>query len=357
MKNVLALQSDVALAIAGEIQVVLTPEESARLESVREVNPDAYRAYLHGLTDWNLRDEGDLRTALGYFRQAIDIDPGFAQARAGLANTYIVMGHWGYEPLELAFRLAESEARKALEIDPNLGEAYAALASIVHLRDLDVPEARRLFQRSIELSPGYASAHQWLGELEFDVANFDASLAAYERAIALAPTSLIIRLGHAGAVAVVRGCEEAFALWEGVDADYPDAGAPKAFASSIALVCGDYDRMARETVAYNMFFQWTPAQQQSLERAWDDGGLRAFSETAARFCEEHVLAGGYVPTGFILTLYAAAQNWDAVFANLDKTYAEAGPWVFTPLILTQLFEPIADDPRYQAYVARLTGAE
>lgn len=354
MKSVLVLQSDVARAIADEIHVVLTPAEHSRLAAVPNVNPDAYNAYLRGLTDWNRRDEEDLRAALGHFRQAIEIDPDYAQAHAALANTYVIMGHWGYEPLELTFDIAEAEARKALELDPNLAQAYAALAAIKHERDLDVTEARRLFKKAIELAPGFASAHQWLGEVELYLGNYDIALGCFSRALDLDPASLIIRLAHAASVATVVGCGEGFGLLDGVVADYPDSDSPKAYAGFMALACGDYERMAREFTAFNFLFPWTEDEQRDLEGAWHDGELKGFSATYARLCEEHVAGGGRVPTGWILVFYATAQDWDAVFANLDKAYAEAGPWAFSPLWFKYLFTPIADDQRYQAYVTRLT---
>ena len=127
MRDVLALQSEVAQAIAREIKIAVTPEEKMRLASARTVNPEAYQLYLIGRFYWNRRSEEGFKNAIDHFQRAIEIDPAFAPAYTGLADSYILLGTWGFVPFKEANPIAKAAAQKALEIDESLAEAHASL--------------------------------------------------------------------------------------------------------------------------------------------------------------------------------------------------------------------------------------
>ena len=163
LKDTLALQNQVAQAIADQIRIKLNPQEQAALKIARVVNPEAYESYLKGRYFWNKRTPDSLKVALAYFDQAIDEDPNYAQAYSGLADTYALLGDWQYAVMtpKEAFPKAKNAAIKALELDSTLSEAHNSLAFCFDAFDWDLESAGKEFQRSIELNPGYATAHHW----------------------------------------------------------------------------------------------------------------------------------------------------------------------------------------------------
>ena len=130
VRQTLALQRQVARAIAEEIQIELTSHERDVLKSVKAVNPDAYEAYLKGRYFWNKRTADGMKKAIDYFNQAIEKDPNYAQAYAGLADSYALAGDWKYGVLapKEAYPKAKAAATRAIALDSTLGEAHISLA-------------------------------------------------------------------------------------------------------------------------------------------------------------------------------------------------------------------------------------
>jgi TolB-like protein/DNA-binding winged helix-turn-helix (wHTH) protein len=162
-RDVLSLQSNVARAIAEQIRVTMKPQEQATLWKTQTLNPDAYQTYLKGRYFWNQRTRDGLQTAIDYFTRAVSIDPAFAEAYAGLADSYAVAGDWKYgvDSPQHAFVKATTAAGKALALDDMLGEAHASLAFALDLYAWDWQAAETEYKRAIKLNPNYATAHQW----------------------------------------------------------------------------------------------------------------------------------------------------------------------------------------------------
>ncbi|MGI9101748.1 MAG: TPR end-of-group domain-containing protein [Terriglobales bacterium] len=192
VRDVLALQSEVAQAIARGISVNLA---AVRATPSRAVNPDAYEAYLKGRSFWNKRTPEDLGRAIGNFQQAVKIDPTYAPAYVGIADCYALLGsaEMGVLPPREAMPMAKEAAVKALQLDDQLAEAHASLAHIKLIYDWDWKGAEQEFQRAITLNPGYATAHQWHA-LELNAAGRTAdAVAEINRARELDPLSPAIR--------------------------------------------------------------------------------------------------------------------------------------------------------------------
>jgi serine/threonine-protein kinase len=196
LRDVLALQDDVAKAIAGEIQVTLTPQERRRLDSARQVDPQAYELWLKGRHHWNRRTDQHLRTAITYFQQAIDRDAQWALGYVGLADSWNVLGWWGSLPPKEVFPAAKAAAERALALDPNLGEAYSSLGYALHYYYRDWPAAERAFTRALEINPGYPTGHHWFAVAQMSLGRRDLALAGISRAQELDPLALIIQVAH-----------------------------------------------------------------------------------------------------------------------------------------------------------------
>lgn len=163
-RDILDLQSEVARAIASEVRIKITPAEQRLLGPKRTVARAAIDNYLQGRYFWNRRTEQDMHKAIGYFEAAINADPNYAQAYAGLADSYNQLGTVliGVMPPSEARRTGETAARKGLDIDNDVAEAHAALA-YENFFNWNWASAEEEFKRSIQLNPNYASAHSHYG--------------------------------------------------------------------------------------------------------------------------------------------------------------------------------------------------
>ena len=192
LRDVLSLQDQVAKAIAGEIKITLTPQEQLHLTNARRVDPQAEDAYLTGRYYWNRRTTEAMRKSCDYFQAAIDKDPTYAVAYAGLADCYNVLGYYDYRSPAETFAVGKAAAQKALEIDDSLAEAHASLAYVKHYFDFDQTGAEQEFKRAIELNPNYATAHHWYSLYLSETGRFEEAKAEIRRALELDPLSPII---------------------------------------------------------------------------------------------------------------------------------------------------------------------
>ncbi|HLY19573.1 MAG TPA: protein kinase [Bryobacteraceae bacterium] len=196
VQDTLALESALAEAIAGEIQVTLTAQDRERLRQ-SPVKPAALDAYLHGRYFWNRRTEESLRHAAQYFQQAIDIDPGYALAYSGLADSYSLLGSIETSAMTpaAAMPLAKAAAQKALQLDPNLADAHASLGYVKLSYDWDLPAAAREFSRALTLNPNSATARHWYSHYFMAVGDLPRATEQMRQALQLEPLSPSINIG------------------------------------------------------------------------------------------------------------------------------------------------------------------
>ena len=220
MSDVMILQSEIAKTIAREINVNLTAEEQALFQSARTVNPEAHEAYLKGRYFWNTRTKEGMFKGLEFFQQAIEIDPEFALAYVGLAESYGTLAAHGYMAPNEALPLGKEAVMRALMLDETLAEGHAIQAFLFFWFDRNWEEAEKTFKRAIQLNPGYASAHQWYAELLAIRGRHDEAIGEAKRAQELDPLSPMIsydlgeKLYYAGRFEeVVAHCLESLELF------------------------------------------------------------------------------------------------------------------------------------------------
>jgi TolB-like protein/tRNA A-37 threonylcarbamoyl transferase component Bud32 len=188
--DVLALQAELAGAIASEINVRLTPGEQRRLAEVSSVDPAAHDAYLKGRYFFNRPSDENLQKAITQFEEAIRLSPTFAPAYSGLSDAYLWAGYnEGFITASAAKPKARVAAERAVELDDNSAEAHASLATFKLFYEYDWEGGEREYRRAIDLNPNYAFAHDQFGMLLAFVGRFDESIAEGARAIALDPLS------------------------------------------------------------------------------------------------------------------------------------------------------------------------
>ena len=223
LKDIFAIQDDIARAIGAELKVKIIGVEHDGGPTRGTSNLEAYDLYLRGLGLWQTRREQDLWDAIALFERAVEQDPEFAQAHAGLALVYAVLFEYTARiTAEDSFARGLDAAERALALDPALPEAYAALGSMAG-GDWRRETGVALLKRAIALRPSYATAHQWLGTSLMSSGDMAQSLAQLERASALDPRSGIIAANHAWMLMISGRNADAIAVCERILELVPDA--------------------------------------------------------------------------------------------------------------------------------------
>jgi TolB-like protein/Tfp pilus assembly protein PilF len=196
--NIFAIQSEVAIAIAGALKATLTPAEQARAYAIPTHSLEAWQAYQLGKQRMSSRTSAALSQAAEKFRRAISLDPTFALAWSGLADTLTLQIVYAGTPRDAGLVDAEAAVTRALELDPHLAEAWTAAGAIADSQ-FQLERAETMYRRAIALNGNYATAHQWLSITLSDLGRRQEAVVEAERAVALDPLSAVInsRLGVA----------------------------------------------------------------------------------------------------------------------------------------------------------------
>lgn len=250
LEDVLNLQSELARTIAGEVQVLLTPEESAYLSSARQVVPEAFENYLKGRFHWYRFGENDLELALEYFQSAIDIDPGYALAYVGLADALATPAHIGLAPSADVFPQAEKLAAKALGLDPLLAEAHDFSARIKFVWNFDWLGADRGFRESIRLKPSHPDARivysQFLGIQQ----RWDESLEQVRAGLKLDPLNDWFRIEVGERLSWMGRYDEALEEYQKIADEKPNWFLTYRNLWEIHFYRGDFDRSLGAAIKY-----------------------------------------------------------------------------------------------------------
>ena len=210
--DIFQMQDTISRKIAEALRLKLTGEEQRLLARRATENTEAYQLYSRGRYFWNQRTEEGYYRAIDHFKQAIDLDRNYALAYAGLADTYHLLGDYSYLSAREAFPKAKEAATNALKINPALAEAQTSLAYASFLYDWDWSRAEREFEKALELSPSYPTAHQWYGEYKVAMGRFEEAKAGIKRAQELDPTSLILSSVEGWIYYIARDYDRAITL-------------------------------------------------------------------------------------------------------------------------------------------------
>jgi eukaryotic-like serine/threonine-protein kinase len=193
LTDIFVVESDIATTIAKTLQARLTGEEKAAIAKRPTANREVYELYLKGRFFWNKRTAADLRKAIEYFNQALEKDPGYAPAYAGLTDAYLILSQYGAASPADSFPQAIAAAKKAIELDDTLAEAHTSLACSLAYYDFDFEQSVKEFERAIQLNPNYATAHHWLSNGVLSaLGQFERAIAEGKHAVELDPLSLVI---------------------------------------------------------------------------------------------------------------------------------------------------------------------
>lgn len=351
LRDVLSLQAEVAQAITHEIRVKLTPQDRTHLAQVHPVNPEAYDAYLKGRYHWNRRSGEGLGHAVQYFQQAIVKDPTYAAAHAGLADCLSILGWWGFVPPDEGCGRAKKLALQALEMDSGLAEAHASLAWATMLYDYDFVRAEREFERSIELNPRYATAHQWFGMSLAVMGRHEEAFTELKRAIHLDPLSIIINATLGMAYWCARLYDQQIEQLEKtleLDPDFALGHAGLGYAYRYKSMHEPAIAEVRKGVQLSqgapMFLAW-------LVEAYAAGG---YSDDAQKILEqlEQISKERYVSPYHMGRICAALGKKEEALRWLETGYRERAAWMVVLKVEPQ-FDGLRSDPSFQHLLRRM----
>jgi len=351
MKEVLALQGEVAAAIVEEIQVSVTPQEATRLRDARTVKPEAYEAYLKGRYYIERRTEEDLRRGLASLDEAVRLDPSLELAHVGVADAYNLMGFMTVLPPREAFPRAQAEARRALEVNPSSAEALTSLAYAALWHDWNLEESERLFRRSIDLNPRYSQAHLWFANvLTLSGRDEEAYTEAYV-ARTLDPLSNVA-IAFGGWFPYWRGrFDEALRKFQDAIPLIPGFG-PIHYWMGLAFARAGRDAEAMAALARGVeLLGRTPQALSALATAHALAGRG--TEARALLAElERQSALRYVAAYYPAQVWVALGEHDAAFAALERALDERVHWLAAIRIDPSL-AALRGDPRFEVLAARV----
>ena len=351
LRDTLTLQNNVANAIADQIRINLNPQEQAALKKVTVVDPEAYESYLKGRYFWNKRTADSLSKAIDYFTEAIKRNPDYAQAYAGLADSYALAGDWKYgllDPKE-AYPKAKAAAAKALALDGSLGEAHISLAFCLENFDWDWGSAEKEFMRGIELSPRYAIGHEWYGWHLAALGRHDEAIAEVQKAASLDPLSPSIGADLAEELLVAHRFDDAVTQIRKTIVLEPFFG-PAHYVLGQALVQKHhYNEGIAELQKAIELSPGSTAFTANLAYAYAVSGMR--DEAAKQLNDMKDRS----PQAFsnapeIAMVYVGLNQKDQAMAWLEKGFAERfSPWV----LMRPCFDPLRSDPDFENLVRRM----
>jgi eukaryotic-like serine/threonine-protein kinase len=353
LESVLAIENDVARAVAREVDVKLTPDGNAGLAAAtRNVLPAAFDAYVRGRHAWDKRGESDLHEAIRFFQESIDADPTYAPAYAGMADCYAQLGYGSYISPEDAFPRARAAARKALELDPTLAEAHASLGYALMYYDWNFSGAEAEYKRAIELNPNYAVAHQWyaylLTAIERPLSDADGEIAT---AKSLDPLSVPINIDRAYILHYYGRNEEALRSIR-IALEMNPKYAPGYFwLGRIYTSEGQYGDAETALRKIGPLRTWTPAMAVQGYLYAKSGRPQEARKVLAEF-DELLRQGRYASGYAIAVIYAGLGDRERVFSYLDAAYQERSHWLVW-LKRDPRWNDVRSDARFQNLVRKI----
>ncbi len=346
--DAVVLQGEVAEAIANQVRVKLSPDERERLRKVKITNPLAHDSYLRGRF-YLSEDSG--RKAMDEFNRAISLDPTYAPAYAGLADTYSLAGLVYSLPPREAFPRAEAAAKKALELDEELADAHAALGYIELVYDLDWAASDREFQRALSLNPNAAVAYECVAVRLAALGRRDEAIAAIRRALDCDPLSPELNAVLGWILYFARKYDQAIKQLETTLELNPEFGTARIFLGQAYEQTGQYDLAIAQFQKMKTDSQGSPTALAALAHTYAVAGR---AEAARKTLEETKALSRRtpLPPSFLVPVYAGLGQKAEAFVNLEKAFAERDSFLIY-VNVDPRYDTLHSDPRFQDLVRRL----
>lgn len=348
LSSVLALQAEIAQEIAGEIRLSLGGTKNSQSASKHQVTPEAYDLYLRGRYFWHGRSTEGLLRASDYFQQAVEKDPQYARAYAGLADSNAVLGEYILRPPNEVMPKARAAALRAIELDPTLAEGHASLAVVAQNYDWDWKLVEAEYRKAIELDPNYATAHHWYAESLALTGRFNEAIGEIERARQLDPLSLIVAADRGAIFYFARRYDQAIEQFRSVLEMDPGFGR----GHIIALA---YLQKGMNAEALEEAEKWEREEKgpwNLMMLAYISGSVgKAEEARAARAELDNMYRVGKADAIMMASAYIGEKNNEKAIEMLQKAYEQHT--ISTALKVDATFDPLRGDARFRELLRRM----
>jgi eukaryotic-like serine/threonine-protein kinase len=351
LHDILALQGEIAHAIARKVLLELTPEDRARLEDSRRIDPEAYDAYVKGRYYWNKRSPADLKSAIEQFRRALDLEPTYAAAYAGLADAYSQIAYQNSLAPRDGFPKAKAAAQKALELDAGLAAPHASIGFVHMYFDWDFSAAESEFRRAIALDPNSVTAHHSYSVYLAGMLRPSEARSEIEKAHALDPLSALVSTDMGFELYYQRNYEKAIqALRDAIEMN-PKAPLPHFWLGRVYQAQQKYsEAFAEYQAAGPGVAQWPPALA-GLGHLYGLLGRRA---DALRVLDQmrDMADKGFVTAYAPALVHLGLGEKEQALAWLNRSLEERANWLFW-LLADPRWDPMRSDPGFQGIVRKV----
>ena len=348
LEDIFAIQREIATAIADQLQITLSGSQEETLVPMGTDTPEAHEAYLRGRHFLSQRTRESIRSAVPEFERAIELDPDYAEAYSGLADSYVLLDIYAIVPDPRVVRERALEvALQAVLLAPDLGMAHASLAGAYNKLG-QWENAEREFERAIQLNPGYATAHQWYGGFLVITGRADEAVDVARRAVGIDPVAQIVSRDLGLALWAAGRLDEAIEQWRRtiqLDPTWPRAWEDL---STLLVDAGEYDE------ALQAYMNWARLSDADSVQA------REFLDSIIRYKETGEAQSFSLPndypgvSAFQVFPYSATGQREAALAGLERLLEERDYWGIADTHYPGVWgtdDLLGDDPRYQALLA------
>ena len=348
--DIFKIQEEIASEIIEKLRLRLTDTERKRLAKRHTRKTESYQLYLKGRFYWNKRTEEALKRGIEFFKQAIEVDPSYALAYAGIADCYAVLNFFGdLSPKDSAIK-AMAAAKKALEIDDSIAEAHTSFGLIKLIYEWDWQSAERELTRAIKLSPNYPTARDWYSTYLMAIGKVDEAIHEIKNAQELDPLSPIITTGLARQLYYARRPEQAIEECLKILDMEPHFAPAHWFLGQAYEQQGRYDEAIDQLQQAVNYSGGRALMLSSLGYTYAVSGRRAEAEGVLDSL--HDASRQNVPALTFAFIHAGLGQHDAAFEWLDKAYAERFGWLIF-LSVDPKLDNLRSDPRFTALLHKL----
>ena len=347
--DIFQVQTDISNQIMQEMRVSLTGKQKEQMQKNYTENVEAYRLYLKGRFYLNRRNEESFLRAVDSFQQAIQIDPEYALAYAGLADCYSLLSNWGFLPANEGYPKAKAAALKAISLDDSLAEAYISLATIKSSYEWKWSEAEADFQKGLELNPNYATGHLWYSFYLLLIGRNEEALKEVEKAQELDPLSLIINANRGYTLYVSRRYADAMtAIQKTLQLD-PNFAIAYQYLTYIRIQEKEYSQAVESARRATLLAPDNLTFRADLASALAYNGQR---EEAQKMLADLLSGTEYITPVDIAAVYISLDDKVNALRWLEEAYRTRSDPI-TYINNEPRFDPLRNDPRFQDLIHRL----
>jgi TolB-like protein/tetratricopeptide (TPR) repeat protein len=353
LTDIFAVESEIAHTIADQLQAKLTGSEKQMMAAQPTTDMAAYDLYHKGRSLWAKRTGDNIPKAIAFYQQAIERDPNYALAYAGLASAYVILPFWTNADRHDSNARAKEAALKALAIDPNLAEGHLALGKVLFFSEIDIPGATREYERAIELKPNEAAAHHWYGnDALASVGRFEEAIAEGRRAVSLDPLSPVMNVDLGETLYYARRYDEAERqMRKGLDLDPASAYAHY----NIGMVLQAKGDLAGAISEFETAKQ-PPGDNPLASSLWAAAKAQAGDKGAAvrMLGDLDKLSQRGEPVGYYrAVLHLSLNRKDEALRALEQGYEERDGSNIGWIKVDPLLDPLHGEPQFEALVQKV----